>query len=159
VWWNGAVEKATVFDATMTCVIPLEVVAKKGDVMVNLIASVSENDVLTDRFTSYPFKVAVIDADVKLTGSETVPVTPSQFEQFVEAVKSDADRAEAGAIASEASASEASASADRAEQAASDAGYMEFNIDDSGHLIYERTSNVDQIDFELVNGYLILEVA
>lgn len=93
VWWNNA-EKATVLDTNMNCTIPLEVVAKKGDVMVNLIASIAENGVLTDRYTSYPFKAAVIDADVKLTGTETVPVTPSQFEQFVENVRDDADRAE-----------------------------------------------------------------
>lgn len=165
VWWNGAVEKATVFDATMTCTIPLEVVAKKGVVMVNLIASVSEDGVLTDRFTSYPFKVAIIDADVKLTGSETVPVTPSQFEQFVEVVKNDADRAysEADRATDEANRAEQAAegaaeSADRAEQAAGQSGYMFFHIDENGHLIYERTDNVD-VDFYLLNGHLYVRAA
>ena len=94
VWWSGSVKKATVLGTDMSCYIPLEVVAKKGDVMVNLIASIAENGVLTDRFTSYPFKAAKIDADVILTGSETEPITPSQFEQFVENVKDEADRAE-----------------------------------------------------------------
>lgn len=46
------------------------------------------------------------------------------------------------------------ASADRAEQAATTAGYMAFHIDDSGHLVYQRTDNVD-IDFELEDGRLI----
>lgn len=58
-----------------------------------------------------------------------------------------------------ASASSASADADRAEQAAADAGFMEFHIDDNGHLIMEHTDSVDDIDFSLVNGHLILEVA
>lgn len=77
-----------------------------------------------------------------------------------------ADNAEASANSASASASDASASASeaeewagKAEQSASDAGYMEFYIDDNGHLIFERTSNVDQVDFSLVNGHLVLEVA
>lgn len=47
----------------------------------------------------------------------------------------------------------ASVSADRAEQAARDAGYMFFEIDNRGHLIYTRTDNVN-IDFEIINGRL-----
>lgn len=49
--------------------------------------------------------------------------------------------------------------ADKAEQSASDAGFMEFYIDQNGHLIMEHTTSVDNIDFELVNGHLIMEVA
>lgn len=47
--------------------------------------------------------------------------------------------------------------ADRAEQAASESGYMEFEMV-NGHLIYRRTSNVD-VDFVLRDGHLIVEVA
>ena len=46
--------------------------------------------------------------------------------------------------------------ADKAEQAAGQAGYMFFYIDEHGHLIYERTSNVD-VDFVLENGHLYVE--
>jgi hypothetical protein len=100
-----------------------------------------------------------IKCNAKTDGDSTQPITPSEYEQFVAEVKTDADRAEVGATASEQSAQSASESAERAEQVASDVGYMEFHRDDNGHLIYERTSNVDQIDFELVNGHLIMEVA
>lgn len=48
--------------------------------------------------------------------------------------------------------------ADRAEQAAEDAGYMQMEIDENGHLIYWHTQNVDNIGFELESGRLILEV-
>lgn len=44
---------------------------------------------------------------------------------------------------------------DRAEQAAQEKGYMDFFISDQGHLIYERTDNIDNIDFELDEGRLI----
>ena len=46
--------------------------------------------------------------------------------------------------------------ADKAEQSAGQAGYMFFHIDEHGHLIYERTSNVD-VDFVLANGHLYVE--
>ena len=73
--------------------------------------------------------------------------------------KASEDNAKISELSASASATEAEEWADKAEQSAEDAGYMEFHIDDNGHLIFERTSNVDQIDFELVNGHLILEVA
>ena len=64
----------------------------------------------------------------------------------------------AGAAATSASASAASAYADaeRAEQAASTAGYLDVEIVD-GRLIYTRTDAVD-VDFVLDNGRLIMEV-
>ena len=52
----------------------------------------------------------------------------------------------------------AEASADRAEQAAQNAGYMYMEIVD-GHLIYYRTDNVSDVDFALVDGHLVMEVA
>ena len=54
------------------------------------------------------------------------------------------------------SAQSAEESADRAEQAAADAGYMYFSIDERGHLIYQRTSNV-QVDFYIENGHLYVK--
>ena len=201
-------KKASIINAEGKCVVPHEVLANVGRVFVNLVGIVSENGELIERLTTFPVKALDVTAKAETEGDETVPITPSQFDQFAEAVRHDADRAEqaaddsreqadrsedeadnalasaqnahaselrASGYASDAqqsaesaqgyaqnaseSAQSAEADADRAEQAASDAGYMEFHIDDNGHLIYERTSNVDQIDFELVNGHLILEVA
>lgn len=73
--------------------------------------------------------------------------------------KASEDNAKISELSASASAESAEEWADKAEQSAEDAGFMEFHIDDNGHLIFERTSNVDQIDFSLVNGHLILEVA
>ena len=82
-----------------------------------------------------------------------------------EAAQEAAGAAAQSAEASSGSASEAAQSAesaaqdaDRAEQGAATAGYMDFEIDDRGHLIYTRTSNVE-VDFALVNGHLVMEVA
>lgn len=65
------------------------------------------------------------------------------------------DRALSFANQAEASAVAAAASADRAEQAAVTAGYMDFYIDEDGHLIYQRTETLEDVDFELENGRLI----
>ena len=215
VWFNDFNCISTVLDSLGNCVVPFEVMKRKGNVKVNLVGSISEDDVLTDRLTSYPVVAVIVDCTAQITGANTSPITPSEYEQFVAAVHEDAERAEAGATASEQSATEsansASASAesaqeaeahassaqiyagmasneaeasansaseaqtyaqnasnsageaeewaDKAEQSAEDAGYMEFHIDEYGHLIYERTSNVDHIDFSISNGHLIMEVA
>lgn len=67
----------------------------------------------------------------------------------------------AAAAANSASAASASATsayndAERAEQAAATAGYLDVEIVD-GNLIYTRTDAVD-VDFELVEGNLVMEV-
>ena len=166
VWFTWYECISTVLDTEGICIVPYEVLKRTEKVMVNLVGSISEDDVLTDRLTTYPVLALTVDANANVCGSNTQPITPSEFEQYVAVVKADADRAETAkdgarvyAESASASATEAEEWADKAEQSAEDAGYMEFHIDDNGHLIYERTSNVDQIDFSLVNGHLILEVA
>ena len=72
-----------------------------------------------------------------------------------ESAKAAAETAAQGAAQSK---TDAEAAANRAEQAAANAGYMFFHIDSDGHLIYERTDNVD-VDFALSDGHLYMEVA
>ena len=62
----------------------------------------------------------------------------------------------ASASASAASAADSYRDAERAEQAANNAGYLDIEIVD-GNLIYTRTDAVD-VDFVLNNGHLIMEV-
>jgi hypothetical protein len=66
-----------------------------------------------------------------------------------------AQAAQNSRVAAEFAANEAYTSAERAEQAAQEAGFVDFYIDDDGHLIYQRTDNVTNIDFEMRNGRLI----
>ena len=209
VWWTDFVKPVrTVLDTEGICIVPPEVLRRKGAVLVNLVGVIATGNVLTDRLTTAPITALTVKYDAQLGAGSTTPITPSEYEQFVATVKADADRAEdakddARQYASDAETSaenahtsevnaknsednakasednaktsednaetyknqakgyaeSADADADRAEQAAADAGYMEFHIDEDGHLIYEHTSNVDDIDFELINGHLILEVA
>lgn len=56
----------------------------------------------------------------------------------------------------EASARDAYESAERAEQVANTAGYLDMKINDKGHLIYTRTEAVN-VDFKLADGHLLME--
>lgn len=90
VWFTDFNCISTVLDTDGVCVVPHEVLNKaKREVKVNLVGSIVENGELTDRLTTYPIKAIIIDANAKICGSETAEVTPSQFEQFVEAVKAE----------------------------------------------------------------------
>ena len=120
VWSTDFESVCTVLDSSGACVVPWEVLERVGDVCVNLVGSISENDSLTDRLTTYPVKAITVDANAAICGSETGPITPSQFDQFVEAVRADADRSEDGATAAAASASEAATSAAWSDERATD---------------------------------------
>jgi len=86
VWFNDFQCISTVLDANGKCLVPFEVMKRKGSIKVNLVGSISDGDVLTDRLTSYPIVAVVVDCVAQITGSETSPITPSQFEQFVDIV-------------------------------------------------------------------------
>ena len=91
IWYSPGQKIATVLDSSGACMVPTEVIAQRGIVRVNLVASTVENDVVTDRLTTYPAIALIVDADARITGTETTAVTPSQFEQFVAAVHDDAE--------------------------------------------------------------------
>ena len=85
---------STVLDADGICMVPVEVLTRRAEVYVNLVGSISENSVLTDRLTTFRITALVVKQKINLTGSETVPITASQFEQFAEIVRDEAASAE-----------------------------------------------------------------
>lgn len=54
---------STVLDSEGVCYVPQEVLKRTGNVMVNLVGSIAENDELTDRLTTYPVVALVINAN------------------------------------------------------------------------------------------------
>ena len=123
VWKSRTQQIATVL-ADGACMVPAEVLANPGQVYVNLVASEVSGNVVTDRLTSYPVLALVVDAQALVDGSETAEITPSQFEQFVEAVEGyssqaiDArDRAEAAQEAAETAQGKAEDAQEKAETA------------------------------------------
>lgn len=120
----------------------------------------SEDDGETEYVITIP-----VNARPRPTDEEPTPEQQSEINQLINALNNGversetaADSAEASATASALSAADAETSADRAEQAAGQSGYMFFHIDENGHLIYERTDNVD-VDFYLLNGHLYVRAA
>ena len=91
VWYTERAQIATVLESG-SCIVPQEVLVEKAKVYVNLVGSVVENGEIIERITSYPYLAIIVDKNAKIDGSETVPVTPSQFEQFVDAVKSETSK-------------------------------------------------------------------
>ena len=122
VWQNGEVKISSFLDSNYKCKIPSEVLENKGTLEVNLVASSVDDDVLTERLTSYKVVAFQIPVKVNIDGSDPQDVTPSQFEQFVAVVKEDADRAEASAQSASGS---ATASANSAAASATSAGESE----------------------------------
>ena len=89
------------------------------------------------------------------TSETPTPEEQSVIDQAISALNSAVAQTAQDVIDADASAQSASADADRAEQAASTAGYLDVKIVD-GRLIYTRTDAVD-VDFTLNNGRLIME--
>lgn len=82
--WSGLVGcYATVLDSDGNCFVPQELLARTHRVYVNLVGSDVDNDEVVDRITTYPVNVINVNATAYTCGSETVPLTPSQFEQYV----------------------------------------------------------------------------
>ena len=92
VWFNDFQCISTVLDSQGVTFVPFEVMKRRGNVKVNLVGSISENNVLTDRLTSYPVVAVIVDCIAQITGAETNPITPSQFEQFVQQVISEVEK-------------------------------------------------------------------
>jgi hypothetical protein len=91
--WSG--RRSTIvalLDANNTCTVPHEVLATVGKVNVNLTGTVYSDGEEFTRITTYPFNAITIDATARVDGDETAPVTPSQFDQYVEAVKSETEK-------------------------------------------------------------------
>ena len=84
------------------------------------------------------------------------PEQQSAIDQAISALNTAVAQTAQDVINADASATSAAQSADRAEQAAAEAGFMDVEIDSNGHLIYTRTDAVD-VDLRLVNGHLIME--
>lgn len=132
-WSNGTkTVSAVLIDGV--CKIPADVLTDVSKLKVNLVGSTSENEVLTDRLTTFPCPAFGVTVKVPVDGSDPQPITPSEFEQFVEAVKADADRAEESATASEESAQDAANSAieahDYAEEAKTDYTELSARVDE-----------------------------
>lgn len=86
VWFTDSASISTVLDFNGHCVVPHEVLTRKSKVRVNLVGSITEDNELTDRLTTYPIIALVVDANARVDGDDEEAITPSQFDQYVAAV-------------------------------------------------------------------------
>ena len=87
IWNTPFATIATVLDENGRCVIPTEVLSRKGKVSVNLVGTRSSDDEITERLTTYPIVAVNVAAAALTSGTETQTITPSQFEQYIQAVE------------------------------------------------------------------------
>lgn len=95
-------------------------------------------------------------ASAALTSEQNASASASAAAGSASAAHTSELNASASESAAASSAADAYRDAERAEQAATTAGYLDVEIVD-GRLIYTRTDAVD-VDFELENGHLLMEV-
>lgn len=88
------------------------------------------------------------------TDEQPTPEEQSVIDQAISALNSAVEQTAQDVIDADESARSAAESADRAEQAANNAGYMDVDVV-NGRLVYTRTDAVDT-DLSLVNGRLIM---
>ena len=85
--FKGEVYSA-VLDAEGVCTIPHEVLGEMtGEVKVNLVASSIEDDEVVERMTTYPLFALNVNKKAEVEGDNSVAITPSEYEQFVEDVQ------------------------------------------------------------------------
>lgn len=85
--FKGEVYSA-VLDAEGVCTIPHEVLGEMtGEVKVNLVASSIEDDEVVERMTTYPLYALNVNKKAEVEGDNSVAITPSEYEQFVEDVQ------------------------------------------------------------------------
>lgn len=87
VWSSNNAIISTVLDGEGKVLVPSEVLAELGNVLVNLAGSNVNGKTLTERLTTFPVLALRVTAEALVAGSETAEITPSQFEQYVAQVE------------------------------------------------------------------------
>ena len=182
--WKAGGDAIAVSLTNGYCLVPHELLVNIGNVKVNLVGCSFENEELVERLTTEQKVAIMVRRPALLTGEEEATVTPTIFEAFVaeveadaaqasedaesarqsregieqywEETKTNAENAARDATSASESAQSALADANRAEQAATQAGWMEFHINDDGHLLYEHVGQLS-VTFEIEDGHLYLK--
>ena len=89
VWFNPVNEEciSTVLDPDGVCLVPHEVLTAISKIIVNLVGSIVEGELLRARLTTGPIAGFRVKSVPRVDGTETAPVTPSQFDQYVAIVQ------------------------------------------------------------------------
>ena len=144
IWQNRYGTKRSVLDTEGVCLVPWEMLTKRSDLLVNLVGSIADGDVLTDRLTTFAIKALEISQDVPIDADTPTPITPSEYEQFVATVAADADRAEAAKLDARESAAAANDSALLASQSAQSASQSAESAEQSAEEAEQARDGVEE---------------
>ena len=112
IWKFKGQQYSAILNAEGECTVPHEVLgAMTGEVKVNLVASTIEDDEVVERLTTYPLYCINVNKVALIDGDNSVAITPSEYEQFVEDVQEYAQDAYDAKIGAEQAADSASSSA------------------------------------------------
>ena len=112
IWKFKGQQYSAILNAEGECTVPHEVLgAMTGEVKVNLVASTIEDDEVIERLTTYPLYCINVNKVALIDGDNSVAITPSEYEQFVEDVQEYAQDAYDAKVGAEQAADSASDSA------------------------------------------------
>lgn len=144
IWQSRYGTKRSVLDTEGVCLVPWEMLTKRSDLLVNLVGSIADGDVLTDRLTTFAIKALEIAQDVPIDADMPTPITPSEYEQFVATVAADADRAEAAKLDARESAAAANDSALLAAQSEANASASAQSASESAESASQSAEEAEQ---------------
>lgn len=98
VFSNDRGKRYSVVIADDTCFVPHEVLLDRGAVTVNVVGATMNGDDLVERITTYKTIIIENTQKVYTDGLNSTNPTPSEFEQFVEAVKVSASVTKVGSV-------------------------------------------------------------
>lgn len=160
---NGTTYKQIIFNDE--CDIPNEVLTQKGTIELGVVAYLVENDVEIKRYNPSPTYFSTIIGSLKDNAENSEPITPSEFEQFMQALNDGLAEVENVDIDAEKTGNKTTVSITNRNNETKnvdiydgDSGITVFRIDNNGHLIATSESGSNLTNYSLVNGHLMLTI-
>lgn len=147
------------------CDIPSEVLAKKGTIELGVVAYLVENETEIKRYNPSPAYFDTLAGSLKENAENSDPITPSEMEQYEQALNDALAPLENIDIDAEKVGNKTTVSITNRENVTKnvdiydgDSGITVFHIDSRGHLIGTSESGSNLTNYSLVNGHLMLTI-
>ena len=92
VWQNDECKVSQLITNNTDAAVPIEMLSRRSLVTVNLVGYTVEDEELTERLTTYPTKALIVDKTAIVEADESVGVSPSLFDQYIEIVATEVGR-------------------------------------------------------------------
>lgn len=146
------------------CDIPSEVLAKKGTIELGVVAYLVENGTEIKRYNPSPAYFNTWVGSLKDNAENSEPITPSEFEQYMQALNDGLNEVSHVDIDAEKTGNKTTVSITNRDNVTKnvdiydgDSGITVFKIE-NGHLIATSESGSNLTNYSLVNGHLMLTI-